>query len=357
MPRNRPRRGFTLIELLVVIAIIAVLISLLLPAVQSAREAARRAQCTNNLKQLGLAVHNYLSTNSVFPLGSFKKNELITPCGTTHEQSFLVGLAPYYEQAQVFNAYNFSLHVYDYGNQTVHGVGISTLWCPSDPKVSQATDLTTIFTSFQGPPPFPFLMHYNSYKGNSGTWFSPGNADNPGDPSFSTLLSQSNGLISFFSRNSIASVTDGTSNTLLFAENAYGLLGGDDAIYFGWWTSGDYGDTMFTTFYPINPQNKIGLNENTNAISIDVFESAASSFHPGGINAGFADGSVRFIKDSINTMPFSQATGAPLGILAGTTRCSAGSAPIYSLQPGSQFGTWQALSTRACGEVISADSY
>ena len=205
-------------------------------------------------------MHNYLSTNSVFPLGSFKKNELITPCGTTHEQSFLVGLAPYYEQAQVFNAYNFSLHVYDYGNQTVHGVGISTLWCPSDPKVSQATDLTTIFTSFQGPPPFPFLMHYNSYKGNSGTWFSPGNADNPGDPNFSTLLSQSNGLISFFSRNSIASVTDGTSNTLLFAENAYGKLGGDDAIYFGWWTSGDYGDTMFTTFYPINPQNKVGLN-------------------------------------------------------------------------------------------------
>src|SRR5208337_3846944 len=157
------------------------------------RETARRAQCTNNLKQLGLAVHNYLSANSVFPLGSFKKNELITPCGTTHEQSFLVGLAPYCEQAQVFNAYNSSLHVYDYGNETVHGVGISTLWCPSDPKVSQATDLTAIFTSFQGPPPFPFLMHYNSYKGNSGTWFSPGDADNPGDPFFSTLVSQSNG--------------------------------------------------------------------------------------------------------------------------------------------------------------------
>ncbi len=135
------------------------------------------------------------------------------------------------------------------------------------------------------------------------------------------------------------------------------MLGGDDAIYFGWWTSGDYGDTMFTTFYPINPQNKVGLNANTTTISIDVFESAASSFHPGGINAGFADGSVRFIKDSINTMPFSQATGAPLGIIAGTTQCSAGSAPIYSLQPGSQFGTWQALSTRAGGEVISADSY
>jgi prepilin-type N-terminal cleavage/methylation domain-containing protein/prepilin-type processing-associated H-X9-DG protein len=357
MRQSRSWRGFTLIELLVVIAIIAVLISLLLPAVQAAREAARRAQCTNNLKQLGLAVQNYLAANSVFPLGSFKKTELLTPCGITHEQSFLVGLAPYYEQAQVFNAYNTSLHVYDYGNETVHGAAISTLWCPSDPKVSQPTDLTAVFTSFQGPSPIPFVMRYNSYKGSSGTWFSPGDADNPGDPFFSTLLGQANGLISFYSRNPVASVTDGTSNTLVFAENAYGLLGGDDAIYFGWWTSDNYGDVMFTTFYPINPQKKIGLNANTTFVSIDVFESAASSFHPGGVNAAFADGSVRFLKDTISTMPFSQATGAPLGVIAGSMQCASGSAPVYSLQTGSQFGTWQALSTRAGGEVISSDSY
>src|SRR4051812_24556684 len=207
----RRARGFTLIELLVVIAIIAVLISLLLPAVQSAREAARRAQCVNNLKQLGLAVHNYVSVNSVFPLESFKKTELTTPCEITHEQSFLVGLTPYYEQAQVYNAYNTSLHIYDFGNFTVHGIGLSTLWCPSDAKVAEAKDLSYIF----GTPPVPFVMHYNSYKGNSGTWFSPGDADAPGDPNFSALVSQANGLIGFYSRTSIASVIDGTSNTLL----------------------------------------------------------------------------------------------------------------------------------------------
>ncbi len=99
MPEQRSRRGFTLIELLVVIAIIAVLIALLLPAVQSAREAARRAQCTNNLKQLGLAVHNYISANNVFPLGSYQKPQFITPCGSTHEQSFLVSLSTYFRTA------------------------------------------------------------------------------------------------------------------------------------------------------------------------------------------------------------------------------------------------------------------
>src|ERR1700677_4670648 len=157
MLAQNARRGFTLIELLVVIAIIAVLIALLLPAVQ----------CTNNLKQLGLGVHNYISANNVFPLGSYQKPQFITPCGTTHEQSFLVSLSNYFEQQQVYNAYNFSVNVYDFSNVTVHAVGISTLWCPSDPKVADIQDLSAAITAATGQSPPPIQqMHYNSYKGN-----------------------------------------------------------------------------------------------------------------------------------------------------------------------------------------------
>jgi prepilin-type N-terminal cleavage/methylation domain-containing protein/prepilin-type processing-associated H-X9-DG protein len=355
MPTKTLRRGFTLIELLVVIAIIGVLIALLLPAVQQAREAARRAQCSNNLKQLALAVHNYVGVHNTFPLGSHKKSQFITPCGTTHEQSFFVGLAPYYEQKQVYDAFNFSLHLYDYANETVHGVGLSTLWCPSDGQVAQSQDLTAVFTASQGPP--PILMQYNSYKGNAGTWFSPGDADNPGDPNYAALLRQANGLIHFGSNHTVTSVTDGLSNTMLLSETAYGKLGGDDATYFGWWVSGNYGDTMFTTLYPMNPQSRVGGSTNTTVVSIDVFESAASSFHPGGVNAAFADGSVRFLKETIQTMPFDPTTGIPNGVVAGAVQCPRGSAPLYSLVPGVQFGVWQALSTRAGGEVLSADAF
>ncbi len=356
MQERQGRRGFTLIELLVVIAIIAVLIALLLPAVQAAREAARRAQCTNNLKQLALGLHNYVDVNLVFPLGSYHKPPLITSCGNTHEQSFLVSLTSYFEQKQVYNAFNSSVTVYDPSNSTVHAIGISTLWCPSDGKVAGGQDVGAAIAALGGTATIG-KMQYNSYKANAGTWFAPGMQDYPTDPTFSAVKAEANGLIYFYSSNTIASITDGTSNTLVLAESAYGKLGGQDAIFFGWWTSGNYGDTMFTTLYPINPQSKLGGNTNTTTVSIDTFESAASSFHPGGVNAAFADGSVRFIKDSINTMPFNQATGVPIGLTAtGNGSCS-NSAPLYSLNSGARFGVWQALSTRNGGEVISSDSY
>ena len=133
--RRAKRRGFTLIELLVVIAIIAVLIALLLPAVQAAREAARRSQCVNNLKQLGLATHNYLSSNNTFPQGiQWQYDSHGTGCWTSG--SCLVPLMQYAEQVPLFNATNFSCNMYNEQNLTISATGLAMLYCPSDPKVA-----------------------------------------------------------------------------------------------------------------------------------------------------------------------------------------------------------------------------
>src|ERR1700761_8713205 len=132
---GRPRRrGFTLIELLVVIAIIAVLIALLLPAVQAAREAARRIQCTNNLKQLGLAAANYHDINGAFPAGSY--TYLPTPpstAGANENFSCFVRMLPFMEQTQVYNSVNFGLYYGSVANITLTNLGLSALMCPSDP--------------------------------------------------------------------------------------------------------------------------------------------------------------------------------------------------------------------------------
>jgi prepilin-type N-terminal cleavage/methylation domain-containing protein/prepilin-type processing-associated H-X9-DG protein len=341
------RRGFTLIELLVVIAIIAVLISLLLPAVQSAREAARRAQCVNNLKQLALASHNYIDVNGVFPLGSYMMpppGDASGPGSGRHEHSILVRLLPFYEQAQLYNAFNASVHYAYPQNWTVNATGVSAIWCPSDGKIQGALDMTNAGQ-------FALGLRFTSYKGNAGTWFSPGRFQDASNPNFSALLGQANGIYNFYSKTSLGAITDGTSNTMLMGEFAWSKVSVADQVCWAWWSSGNYADTMFTTLYPLNPFNKVGDYSTGAGINADLFVSAASSFHPGGANFAFCDGSVRFIKDSIQQPAMNPASAnqpLPVNITVDANN-------IFTII--SQLSVYQALSTRSGGEVISADAY
>jgi prepilin-type N-terminal cleavage/methylation domain-containing protein/prepilin-type processing-associated H-X9-DG protein len=343
--RNDRHRGFTLIELLVVIAVIGVLIALLLPAVQAAREAARRTQCVNNLKQLGLAIQGYLDTHGVMPLGSFKLPPPAggDPCKGGHEAGVFIAILPFLEQGRLFNAFNSGVHYETAPNSTVNGTGLSVLWCPSDGMVSQADSKH-----------FGWPVRFCSYMGSAGTWNSP--PENRGPTctlqSFQALLGQANGVLFYYSSVRIAGVTDGTSNTFLCGEHAYGKNPAIELPDWNWWFSGNYGDTMFTTLFPINPLGKIPDIPNQTLYGIDINPSiqAASSYHPGGAHFAFCDGSARFLKETIDCAAFDPASGLPRG-------WSMGNDGLYRVGPPGRIGVYQALSTRNGGEAISADSY
>jgi prepilin-type processing-associated H-X9-DG protein len=143
-----------------------------------------------------------------------------------------------------------------------------------------------------------------------------------------------------------AGITDGTSQTMLLSERAHGLLTGDEFRYWHWWADSVSMDTRFWTIFPLNPFRKIPDTPETYS---SAYTSAASSFHPNGAYFAFADGSVRFLKDSIDSWA-SDSTGYPLGI-------SEDNRGIFHVKPGTRFGVYQMLSTRAGGEAIAADSY
>jgi prepilin-type N-terminal cleavage/methylation domain-containing protein/prepilin-type processing-associated H-X9-DG protein len=343
--RNDQDRGFTLIELLVVIALIGVLIALLLPAVQAAREAARRTQCVNNLKQLGLAIQGYVDAHGVMPLGSFKLAPPVggDPCRGGHEAGVLIAILPFLEQTALFNSFNSSVHYETAPNSTVNGTGLSVLWCPSDGMVSRADSQH-----------FGWPVRFCSYMASVGTWNSPPESRGPGCSlqDFQALLGQANGVAYYYSSVRLAGVTDGTSNTFLFGEHAYGKNPAIELPDWNWWFSGNYGDTLFTTMFPMNPLGRIPDVPNEVLYGIDINPSiqAASSYHPGGAHFVFCDGSARFIKDTIDCAPFNPATGLPQGWSLGVNG-------LYSVSSPGRMGVYQALSTRNGGEVFSAGSY
>lgn len=279
--KTRFRTGFTLVELLVVIAIIGILISLLLPAVQMAREAARRSSCSNNLKQIGLALHNYHDTNNAFPAGSLP--------------SFVggfVAILPFMEQNNRYQLYNFSLPYTDPVNRAVLDQRIELYLCPSMP-IMRPVPLVAA-NEIGGP---------GSYLLNEGTG-SYMAVNNGLAPIVWPAYGYSNAFTNF------SSFSDGTSNTFAAGETTYDMfdyvwpsstptVGGQLRFGTARWGVGYPAVSMGTTGRPFNLHSVAG-------------NGGFQSMHPDGANFLLVDGSVRFISDSINTQTY-QALGSRNG--------------------------------------------
>ncbi len=366
------RSGFTLIELLVVIAIIAILVSLLLPAVQQAREAARKAQCQNNLKQLGLAAHNYHSQWKAFPMGSGGTTSNTPGFAAGHNDgrlSALVGLTPFLDQTALWNQISKPFgQEFPGGNDTTSTTlqAKSTPWPPMGGNVwwnqypPWRTQISSLLCPSDGAPNTERLAGDTNYAINWG--------DN-GTGVFDTSRTKARGMFVRADSLGLRDARDGTVNTLLFAE-----IGRDDGarsfqgnilettaptfaeatgfsapsecvtaatnannpgVYAAGtlkprgpkWNDGGGHATGFTTILPPNgPSCANATDDRSNAIE------TPGSYHSGGIQVALVDGSVRFISETIN------ATTAGMGV----GNVTSGRSP---------YGVWGSLGTRAGGEV------
>jgi prepilin-type N-terminal cleavage/methylation domain-containing protein/prepilin-type processing-associated H-X9-DG protein len=356
LSRRIHRRGFTLIELLVVFGIIALLIGLLLPAIQSARETARRAQCSNCLKQIGLALHSYHEVSGCLPPGRLliydpRYAGANPPCTSgVVDKSTHVLLLPFFEQQSAYNAVNSSVTILGSENTTIHTLSVASYACPDDPASGHPRELLAdaLAPFASDPPGGRQWMVFTSYSACFGSYDvnaipRPSN----GCQVPPQLRDQANGVINDVFPITLSSVTDGLSNTMFASEKATTLfrsLDSDGTLFAtkGWWVTGNWGDTLLTTFYPPNMYKRVAL---TAGVRQTV---AASSLHPGGVNILLGDGSVRFVKETVQTWVFDLGTGEPKGAVQ-----SPGGWWLNTPTP----GIWQALATRSGGEVVSAESY
>ena len=312
------------------------------------------AQCSNNLKQFGLALHAYHDAFGSLPPGRIKSYDPRysgpnPPCTSSIvDKSIEVFAFGFMEQNAAYNAINQSLAIIGGENSTVHAVVISTFACPSDPASGVPRNLNPGALTKYGVPD-PARMVFTSYAGMMGSLpvlAQPLPSTNCGVPVGRTL--QCNGVFNDLSPMRLASVTDGLSNTIFMAEKATTILQELSAVNsqfpaeHGWYITGNWGDTLVTALYPPNACDKVGL------IATNAWTTSASSMHPGGVNLLMGDGSVRFVKDSIGSWPSNPINGDPTGASLN------GQGVWVNLPPA---GIWQSLSTRAGGEVVSADSY
>jgi prepilin-type N-terminal cleavage/methylation domain-containing protein len=330
---RRGRSGFTLIELLVVIAIIAVLIALLLPAVQSAREAARRTQCINNMKQIGLAMHNFENSRLVLPptwaistallKPPFQQYDLTNqslvgpdnyepPCpaqitevcnNMLDAQTWVTICLPFFEQGSLYNAYNISQAYTAPVNSSLVGTKLNFMVCPSAPNSYRSAVYTDALSQALFGAGWSVTLAGGDYAVDDGVgsgWMDANNVPHPAGV-------DTRGLLHGNVAPPIATITDGTSNTIMVSEDAgrpqYWLNGrlipdGTPCASLG---NGESGNTIYTNegsgwgwadynseFYTDGDGSRQHTNWSSNN---EVY-----AFHPGGANHVFADGSVHFIK-------------------------------------------------------------
>jgi len=312
------RRGFTLIELLVVIAIMAVLVGLLLPAVQQAREAARRSQCQNNLKQIGLALHNYADAHGGFPGTHF----YATIDGHWRHNGWAVSILPYLDQAPLFEQYDLNHSFSDEENQDVVKTKLSVFLCPSTPGGQQLVSQLYNDDDWAFRPDLTAAT--GDYAASRGACRLPWRADMVPNPALPPPARNGcvEGPMIHRQRNHLADITDGTTNTICIIESAGGVPYGPnhekrtDPGALDWFGYGNAWAGVRGNFV-VGSEFDPTVSGGPHLFNMKNDGAEAYSFHQGGVHVLLCDGSARFVSEHTDRVVYSNLLTRELGEIVG----------------------------------------